>query len=268
MSEKKKPEAGEYWEKQGVRMLVIGTKKNGMTVGEHECGSIDLFHCQHGWEHLPDCTGWDWEPEVFPQWYISNQRAWAHTAFVVRTSPSTYDCVDHCGKLSHTEMGWTAFNAGLVRDGKWKQVTQEEAKSLLRNATTTESPDDWVTQDRVPVRPWDEFRWTGDRFTNDWLLGGNYSVSNYRHGDKNMAGSIIEVRCRRKNLSPLPEPAIPSGIEAMVCRDIADRQKLGIAKYGKTVADNPLSVREWLEHAYQECLDQAVYLRRAMEELK
>lgn len=59
----------------------------------------------------------------------------------------------------------------------------------------------------------------------------------------------------------------PTGIEALVCGDIASRQALGIAKYGQTVADNPLSLREWLEHAYQECLDQAVYLRRAMAEI-
>ena len=59
-------------------------------------------------------------------------------------------------------------------------------------------------------------------------------------------------------------PNIPSGIEATVCEDIARRQQLGIQKYGGTVADNPLELREWLQHAYEECLDQAVYLRRAM----
>ena len=56
-------------------------------------------------------------------------------------------------------------------------------------------------------------------------------------------------------------------IEQQVCQDILDRQKLGIAKYGTTVADNPLELREWLQHALEECLDQAVYLRRAMAEM-
>lgn len=64
-----------------------------------------------------------------------------------------------------------------------------------------------------------------------------------------------------------PQPT-PTGIEAEVCVDIARRQQLGIAKYRTTVAENPLTLRQWLQHAYQECLDQAVYLRRAMEELK
>ncbi len=58
-----------------------------------------------------------------------------------------------------------------------------------------------------------------------------------------------------------------SGTEARVCGDIATRQVAGIAKYGLTVEGNPLSLRQWLQHAYEECLDQAVYLKRAMEEM-
>jgi hypothetical protein len=60
----------------------------------------------------------------------------------------------------------------------------------------------------------------------------------------------------------------PTGIEAEVCRDIATRQQVGIAKYGVTVAENPLELRQWLQHAYEECLDQAVYLRRAIAEIE
>lgn len=57
-------------------------------------------------------------------------------------------------------------------------------------------------------------------------------------------------------------------IEQKVCQDILARQQVGIRKYGTTVAQNPLELKQWLQHAYEECLDQAVYLRRAMEELK
>ncbi len=60
---------------------------------------------------------------------------------------------------------------------------------------------------------------------------------------------------------------IPTGIEAQVCMDIARRQALGIQKYGQTVADNPLVLREWLNHAYEETLDKAVYLKRAIAEI-
>ena len=65
---------------------------------------------------------------------------------------------------------------------------------------------------------------------------------------------------------PTPEPK-RQDIEQQVCQDILDRQKLGVAKYGRTLADNPLSLRAWLKHAYEECLDQAAYLRRAMAEM-
>jgi hypothetical protein len=57
------------------------------------------------------------------------------------------------------------------------------------------------------------------------------------------------------------------GTEARVCADIARRQRLGIAKYGTTVHSNPLPLRAWLQHAYEETLDTAVYLRRAIEDL-
>jgi hypothetical protein len=58
-----------------------------------------------------------------------------------------------------------------------------------------------------------------------------------------------------------------TGTEAKVCNDIAARQELGINKYGVTVADNPLELREWLQHAYEETLDKAVYLKRAIDEI-
>lgn len=62
-------------------------------------------------------------------------------------------------------------------------------------------------------------------------------------------------------------PPTPTGIEALVCEDIAKRQALGIHKYGRTVADNPLALRAWLQHAYEEMLDGAIYLRRAIAEI-
>ena len=56
------------------------------------------------------------------------------------------------------------------------------------------------------------------------------------------------------------------GIELQVCSDIAARQQLGIKKYGTTVANNPLTHNQWLQHAYEEAIDLAIYLKRAMRE--
>lgn len=63
------------------------------------------------------------------------------------------------------------------------------------------------------------------------------------------------------------ERHIPTGTEARLCELIAQRQALGIAKYGTTVADNPLSLRAWLQHQLEELLDAAVYVKRAIEEI-
>lgn len=60
---------------------------------------------------------------------------------------------------------------------------------------------------------------------------------------------------------------LPEGTEAEVCADIARRQAFGKNKYGTTVAENPLSLRAWLNHAYEETLDKAVYLKRAIAEI-
>lgn len=59
----------------------------------------------------------------------------------------------------------------------------------------------------------------------------------------------------------------PQGTEAAVCADIARRQKMGVTKYGVSVADNPLELKQWVQHAYEECLDQAIYLKRILVKL-
>jgi hypothetical protein len=61
---------------------------------------------------------------------------------------------------------------------------------------------------------------------------------------------------------------MPHGTEAKVCTLIAQRQALGVKKYGMTVENNPLTHKEWLQHALEEALDLAVYLQRAIEELE
>lgn len=80
----------------------------------------------------------------------------------------------------------------------------------------------------------------------------------------------LEFPASRAIAKALPTPAalpVATGTEAAVIADITRRQAHGLAKYGVSVADNPLTLRQWLQHAYEETLDNAVYLRRAMDEL-
>jgi hypothetical protein len=69
---------------------------------------------------------------------------------------------------------------------------------------------------------------------------------------------------------PIESPAegsTPTGVEARVISDIAERQQRGIAKYGMTVEDNPLAMRQWLQHFYEELLDGAVYAKKCIEKI-
>lgn len=49
--------------------------------------------------------------------------------------------------------------------------------------------------------------------------------------------------------------------------DLLRRSEAGVAKYGLTLARTDLSLRDWLQHAYEEALDLANYLKCAIVDL-
>lgn len=49
-----------------------------------------------------------------------------------------------------------------------------------------------------------------------------------------------------------------------VITDLIAREKMGRIKYGVTVDKANLSEAEWMNHAYEEALDFAIYLKRLM----
>ncbi|MCZ8100606.1 MAG: hypothetical protein O9972_22185 [Burkholderiales bacterium] len=49
--------------------------------------------------------------------------------------------------------------------------------------------------------------------------------------------------------------------------DLLRRSQIGIKKYGVTLERKDLSLRDWLQHAYEEHLDAANYLKRAIMEI-
>ena len=49
-----------------------------------------------------------------------------------------------------------------------------------------------------------------------------------------------------------------------VREDLLQRSQVGIKKYHTTLDRKDISLRDWLQHAYEECLDQANYLKRAI----
>lgn len=102
----------------------------------------------------------------------------------------------------------------------------------------------------------------------DMLVGPcSCGASHFTDEFKYLDGTLYRygIPCREQDVRHVA--LLPTGTERAACEDLAARQKRGMAKYGVQVADNPLTLREWLQHAYEECLDQAIYLKRAIEEL-
>ena len=57
----------------------------------------------------------------------------------------------------------------------------------------------------------------------------------------------------------------PSNLLASVIMDLKIREERGLATYGTTMDRKDLSKKEWLQHAYEEALDLALYLKKLME---
>lgn len=53
-----------------------------------------------------------------------------------------------------------------------------------------------------------------------------------------------------------------------VRQKLLDRARTGLKKYGVTTERTDLTTLQWLQHAQEEAMDLAVYLERAMQDLK
>lgn len=54
-------------------------------------------------------------------------------------------------------------------------------------------------------------------------------------------------------------------IVKQVRADLLDRSQKGIQKYGTTLDRDDLTEIEWMQHAYEEMLDGALYLKKLIE---
>lgn len=59
----------------------------------------------------------------------------------------------------------------------------------------------------------------------------------------------------------------PSNLLASVIMDLKVREERGLATYGTTMDRKDLSRKEWLQHAYEEALDLAQYLKKEITTL-
>lgn len=64
----------------------------------------------------------------------------------------------------------------------------------------------------------------------------------------------------------VPKEKVDPVVEA-VRQDLLQRSTVGIKKYGVTLEDAKLSLRDWLQHLYEEQLDSCNYLKGAIMKL-
>ena len=53
-------------------------------------------------------------------------------------------------------------------------------------------------------------------------------------------------------------------IYQQIIADMEEREAMGVRKYGTSVDDAMLTQQQWMQHAYEEALDFAVYLKKMM----
>ena len=56
----------------------------------------------------------------------------------------------------------------------------------------------------------------------------------------------------------------PKQVYAQVIKDLRAREKVGIKKYGISVDKAKLDAMQWMQRAYEESLDHAVYMKKLM----
>jgi len=52
-----------------------------------------------------------------------------------------------------------------------------------------------------------------------------------------------------------------------VIKDISERAEVGLKKYNTTMDREDLIASDWVQHAYEECLDMALYLKRLRKDM-
>ena len=196
----KKPQTGEWWECDFTRVRIVGHRLDGVVITEAIGGFIGCIENEFGWKHLPDCDSFEWQPETFPQ-YWSTFGGIASVAYVEQVSKKEFREVLKDGTVNPI-----ARSGSYSADGR-KRLTREQAEALVQKPEPVESPDDWVTQDRVPDRPGiDQWRWVyGGKSEGDWRDTRSDSDIYLKHGYVDAAMDRFEVRCRRKDLPTMPQ---------------------------------------------------------------
>ncbi len=127
----KTPEPDQYWEhvKSKDRVYFIGRNPEGEMVWQCEGDTVEVGNLDWSdWQHIPDCTGWDWEFEAFPHYYVGTK--WCDgTAYVVRESETKSHAVGRSG--NKFKYDWDGAAKRFVAIGTLVRITEAEAMARL-----------------------------------------------------------------------------------------------------------------------------------------
>ena len=192
----KQPQAGEYWQKEDTRVFIVGTRKNGLTLGETECGTLIPFLPIHGWQHLSDCDSFEWQPKVWPKYYLPSSIA-TNAVFHRRDSEAKTVGVDQYGNEWNWQYDWDEQeSARLV------EITESEA---LARVKLVESPDDWVEITDPNHEPRDGVDWFNGGPSGQWIIHEPRHVRSTLK-EYQQSWPMGRFRCRRRDLPPVESP--------------------------------------------------------------
>ena len=217
-----KPVAGQWYENLGTRQHCIAVSESaGECVMQWKNGDFEIVE-ESDYEdlkHLPDCTGWDWEQETFPQYWTANHES---RAFIRRDSFTRTVSVWRDGHEGAWLSEWDKAEARSRT-----RLTESEALALLDKPQPAEDPEEWVVQDRVAPRDGiDQVKWS-DWPTRNWMTAsGHWDV---KHGESLLTNKnvTLSVRCRRKDL---PKPKRTITVPKWLCRSWGNWQVLECSK--------------------------------------
>lgn len=136
----------------------------------------------------------------------------------VPTEEECRECVLVYGSTGEAPRCIASYVPGSTESNNWSNHDWYAAVRILppEPEKPAEDPEEWVTQDRVPARPGIDQRrwvrrdtktvipelsyWNGCYETKVWFR--DKAVHGFEH--PNEPGLFLEIRCRRKDLPPLP----------------------------------------------------------------
>lgn len=108
-----------------------------------------------------------------------------------------------------------------------------------------------------------DYFWTGLRFNfdkNTWIT--------YNYWDINSCSAKATDLFEDKETPSQLFSITSDKVVQSVMNDLNERSRIGVEKYNTTLERTDLSLKDWLQHAYEETLDKANYLKRAILELE